>query len=109
MHGIKFIAMVLFGGVALMAQAQTAGGGGFKPNGGGLQPVGVPFSYSIDMKPQLQTDSLRWRQDLLKPDIPIPQHPTVQSFTQLTRQGATGFHLWRGASLGFYGTTSLMP
>ncbi len=109
MIGVKYIAMVLFGGVALMAQAQTEGGGGFKPNGGGLQPVGVPFSYSIDMKPQLQTDSLRWRQDLLKPDIPIPQHPTIQSFTQLTRQGATGFHLWRGASLGFYGTTSLLP
>lgn len=63
----------------------------------------------IDLNPQLQADSLRFQQDISTPAFSTPQNPTVQSYTQLTKQGATGLALWQGAAMGFYGTTSQMP
>ena len=57
----------------------------------------------------LMTDSMRLPQSVMHVERPVPQMPTVPNFTQLTKQGATGWQLWNGATLGFYGATSQMP
>ena len=58
---------------------------------------------------QLASDSIPLQHDLMTPRLTIPRNPTVESYTQLTKQGATGLGLWRGAYVGFYGTTSQLP
>ena len=49
---------------------------------------------------QLASDSIRLQHDLMNPRLTIPRNPTVESYTQLTKQGATGLGLWRGAYVG---------
>lgn len=63
----------------------------------------------MDVARQLSADSVRLQHDLMKPRLTIPRNPAVESYTRLTRQGAAGFGLWRGAYAGFYGTTSQLP
>lgn len=57
----------------------------------------------------LQADTLLLRREWMSPERTMPKEPTLQSYTQLTKAGGTGLRLWRGASLGVYGTTSHMP
>ena len=54
-------------------------------------------------------DSLRFRTDIMRPQLSIPREPQLVSYTHQIKQGATGLNLWKGASLGFYGATSQMP
>lgn len=82
--------------------AQTEGVGSQRLKG--LEGFG-----QLDVRQQLCMDSLRLQPDLMQPSFTEMKNPTVQTFTQLDKQGVAGFNLWRGASLGFYGTTSLMP
>ena len=63
----------------------------------------------IDITKSLLLDSLHLPEQLQRPNISIPTAPAVQSYTQLTKQGATGIALWRGATLGFYGATDQKP
>lgn len=54
-------------------------------------------------------DSMHFQTDLMRPQLSIPKEPQMVSYTHQIKQGATGLPLWKGASLGFYGTTSQMP
>ena len=73
-------------------------------------------AYSHDLQQRLlthpkvcQADTLLLRREWMSPERTMPKEPTLQSYTQLTKAGGTGLRLWRGASLGAYGTTSHMP
>ena len=70
---------------------------------------GVEDFGRLDVHQQLRLDSLRFQPDLMQPSLVEMKNPTVQTFTQLDKQGMSGFNLWRGASLDFYGATSQMP
>ena len=63
----------------------------------------------IDITKSLLADSMNFRSEMMSPNLSIPKVPTLQSYTQLTKQGGTGLSLWRGASLGFYGATDMKP
>lgn len=55
------------------------------------------------------SDSMRIQTDFMRPQLAIPKEPQVVSYTHQIKQGAAGFRLWQGATLGFYGSTSQMP
>ena len=59
----------------------------------------------IDLGKQQLSDSIRFHSETMKPEFLAPRDPVVQSYTQLTKQGSAGFHLWDGAYLGFSGMT----
>ena len=63
----------------------------------------------VDISKSLSLDSLHLRTEMMRPNVSMPTVPTVQSYTELTKQGGAGFALWRGASLGFYGATDQKP
>ena len=86
--------------VHLMAQTENDGGK-LSANEAGVSPVDITNSLLLD--------SLHLRTEMMRPNISVPQVPTLQSYTQLTKQGGAGFSLWKGASLGFYGATDMKP
>lgn len=59
----------------------------------------------IDLGEQPLVDSIRFHTETMKPNLQAPRDPVVQSYTQLTKQGGAGLHLWEGAYLGFSGMT----
>ena len=65
--------------------------------------------HQIDVNKQLQADSIRFHAEMMQPSIAAPNDPVVQSYTQQTRQGGAGLPLWKGAYVGFYGMTDMMP
>ena len=82
--------------------AQTEGDGG-RLSGKGTD---VP---PVDITKSLLLDSVHLRTEMMRPNVSIPKVPTLQSYTQLTKQGGAGLVLWRGASMGFYGATDMKP
>ena len=102
----RFLALIVFllvGSVQpvhLMAQTETDDAK-FSGKEADIAPV--------DITKSLLMDSLHLQQQLQRPNISMPTVPTVQSYTQLTKQGAAGIALWRGATLGFYGATDQKP
>jgi hypothetical protein len=102
----RFLALIVFllvGSVLpvhLMAQTETDDAK-FSGKDADIAPV--------DITKSLLMDSLHLQQQLQRPNISMPTVPTVQSYTQLTKQGAAGIALWRGATLGFYGATDQKP
>ena len=64
---------------------------------------------STDINKSYLSDSMRLQSDFMRPQLSIPKEPQVVSYTHQVKQGAAGFHLWQGATLGFYGATSQMP
>lgn len=65
--------------------------------------------YQIDVNKQLQADSMRFHTEMMQPSIAAPNDPVVHSYMQQTRQGGAGIPLWKGAYVGFYGMTDMMP
>ncbi len=63
----------------------------------------------IDVGRHLQADSMRFQTEMMQPTLAAPTNPSVQSFTNLTKQGGAGFHLWKGAYIGFAGMTDQKP
>ena len=59
----------------------------------------------IDLGKQQLADSIRFHSETMRPTFAAPRDPVVQSYTQLTKQGGAGFHLWDGAYIGFSGMT----
>lgn len=64
---------------------------------------------SVDVTKPLLSDSMSFRTEMTYHNVSMPKVPTLQSYTQLTKQGGTGFALWKGASLGFFGATDQKP
>ena len=78
-------------------------------NGSSPLPERVLDAPSIDINKSYQADSMRFRADFMRPQLVTPKEPQLVSYTDQVKQGAAGFHLWQGATLGFYGATSQMP
>lgn len=78
-------------------------------NGSSQLPDHTMDATSTGINKSYLTDSMRLHTDVMRPQLTIPKEPQVVSYTQQVKQGAAGFRLWQGATLGFYGTTSQMP
>lgn len=77
---------------------------------GGLKLSGKETGIApVDFTNSLMVDSTHLSMQIMRPNVSMPKVPTLQSYTQLTKQGGTGFALWKGASLGFYGATDHKP
>ena len=63
----------------------------------------------VDVTKSLLADSMSFRTELIHPNVSMPKVPTLQSYTQLTKQGGTGLTLWKGANLNFFGATDQKP
>ncbi|MBR1546250.1 MAG: hypothetical protein IJ633_05605 [Prevotella sp.] len=92
--------LFLFVPIDLMAQAEI---------GSSHLPDKVMDVIPTDMNNHFLMDSLRFQTDVMQPQLSIPKEPQVVSYTHQIKQGGTGLNLWKGASLGFYGSTSQMP
>ena len=78
-------------------------------NGSSQLPDHTMDATSTGINKSYLSDSMRLHTDVMRPQLTIPKEPQVVSYTQQVKQGAAGFRLWQGATLGFYGTTSQMP
>lgn len=78
-------------------------------NGSSQLPDHTMDATSTGINKSYLTDSMRLHTDVMRPQLTIPKESQVVSYTQQIKQGAAGFRLWQGATLGFYGTTSQMP
>ena len=78
-------------------------------NGSSQLPDHTMDATSTGINKSYLSDSMRLHTDVMRPQLTIPKEPQVVSYTQQIKQGAAGFRLWQGATLGFYGTTSQMP
>ena len=88
--------------LSAMTMAQTETDGQLTPPSN----VDIP---PIDVNSHLSIDSIPFHINPLGPQLPKQESPKLMDFTKLTKQGATGLNLWKGASLGFYGMTDQMP
>ena len=77
-------------------------------DGGRLSGKGADIA-PVDITNSLLLDSVHLRTEMIRPNVSVPKVPTLQSYTEVTKQGGAGFALWRGASLGFYGATDQKP
>jgi hypothetical protein len=93
---------LLFALAALSISAQTEIGS--QP----LSGQGVD-TQKTNIGHQLQADSMRFHTDMMQPYIAAPTNPSVQSYTNLTKQGGVGIPLWKGAYVGFSGMTEHKP
>lgn len=93
---------ILFLLLSAIAMAQTE-------NGSTSLPDPSTDAPSADLNKSYRADSLRLHTDVMRPQLSIPKEPQVVSYTEQLKQGAAGFRLWQGASLGFYGATSQLP
>lgn len=96
---IRLLLLLVFLPVTMLAQTEKDGG----------RLSDNPALRQLLPKSQLTADSLRLGSQWMRPVLTMPKEPVVQSYTQLTKAGAVGLPLWRGAALGAYGTTSHMP
>ena len=87
---IKQLFFLMTAMVALHVSAQTEVGSE------GLSGKDIDVQ-KMDVGKQLQADSMRYRMEMMQPQFSAPTNPAVQSFTNLTKQGGTGLHLWKGA------------
>ncbi len=69
-------------------------------------PIDAP---KTDFSNYILRDTLRLYPETLHPQLPQQVAPQLTNFNKLARQGAAGFNLWKGASLGFYGMTNQLP
>ena len=74
--------------------------------GNASAPIDAP---KTDFSSYILRDTLRLYPETLHPQLPQQVTPQLTNFNKLARQGATGFNLWKGASLGFYGMTNQLP
>ena len=63
----------------------------------------------VDVGKQLRADSTSFRTEMIQPELAAPDDPVVHSYMQQTKQGGVGLPLWKGAHVGFYGMTDMMP
>lgn len=90
----------------IKVMAQTEINDRWQSVGNANVPIDAP---KTDFSSYIQKDTLRLYPETLRPQLPQQTVPQLTNFTKLARQGAAGFRLWKGASLGFYGMTSQFP
>lgn len=78
-------------------------------NGSSQLPEHTMDAASTDINRSYLADTMRLHTDFMRQQPTIPKEPQVVSYTNQIKQGIAGFHLWQGATLGFYGATSQMP
>jgi hypothetical protein len=90
--------------IRMMAQSEV--NDRWQSVGNASAPVDAP---KTDFSSYILRDTLRLYPETLHPQLPQQVTPQLTNFNKLARQGATGFNLWKGASLGFYGMTNQLP
>ena len=87
----------------IRVMAQTEVNDRWQSVGNASAPIDAP---KTDFSNYILRDTLRLYPETLHPQLPQQVAPQLTNFNKLARQGAAGFNLWKGASLGFYGMTN---
>lgn len=93
------VCLLLLWNLTMMAQTEVDGN---RLSGSLTLPTKAPDKQS-------QVDTLLLRREWMHPELPMYKEPVLQSYTQQTKASGIGLRLWRGASIGVYGTTNYMP